>query len=511
MRFALVLLSLAAVAAAAEDPRVELADEPLTGIRSDSGVAAFLGVPFAQPPTGEWRWRPPRPLAGPPSGNATAFAPACMQGSHMVDWYGDLMDDMGADPDAFPAPRFSEDCLYLNIWTPSVEPDADLPVLVWIHGGGHRGGWSYEPNYIGEALAARGAVVVSIAYRLDVFGFFSHPELPQSNFGLLDQLAALEWIAAYIRAFGGDAGNVTLVGESAGAASAGYLMSSPPAQGLFHRVIHQSAGYQFIHRDRRSDFLDQGEALESRVTGGRGSGIDTLRQARAADILAAAAEVYEDYQPDAVVDGHTLVDAPVDRLEDGRLAAVDLLIGSNADEWKMYLDADTDAGDVAAWFRDHPTADQSKARHALATDTDPVRQLDRLETARQFVCPSLALADAMRSAGKSVYVYYFSRVRSGTHAARIGAYHGAEIAYVFGTHDAWLPTDATDRRISEAMAGYWLRFAASGNPNRPVAPRWPRYRTDEPTVLEIGDRLALIDHPERDLCLALDPVAGPKS
>jgi para-nitrobenzyl esterase len=464
----------------------------------DGRVAAFLGLPFAAAPIGALRWRPPQPMALPASIDASAFAPACMQGRHIVDWYGDLMEDFGADRRDFPVPAFSEDCLYLNVWTPSPEPDAALPVMVWIHGGGHLGGWAYEPNYIGAALAARGAVVVSIAYRLDVFGFFSHPQLPQSNFGLLDQIAALEWVAANIGAFGGDPGNVTLIGESAGAASAGYLMVSPRARGLFRRVVHQSAGYEFIHEDHRESFTDAGERLALQVAGGD---FERLRSAPAADILAAAREVYADYQPDAVVDGDTLTEVPADSLAAGRIEPIDVIIGTNADEWRMYLEPDTGTAEVDAWLAEH-AADPDAVRAVVAADVEPLRQLDRLITAREFVCPSIHLADAVSRAGRDAYLYRFTRVRPGALSAELGAYHGAEIPYLFDTHDDWLPTAAADRELGRTMAGYWLRFAASGNPNDDENPGWPVWDASA-AVLEFGDRVIAGRHPETDLCRAL--------
>jgi para-nitrobenzyl esterase len=167
-------------------PEVEVDGATYRGVMRDDGeVAEFLGIPFAEPPVGERRWTAPVPVKDSRDRNATRHAAACMQGAHMVDWYRRLVGRFGADPDTFPVPGFSEDCLYLNVWTPALDENAGLPVMVWIHGGSHTGGWSYEPNYQGDSLARRGVVVVSIAYRLDIFGFFSHPDLEISNFGLL--------------------------------------------------------------------------------------------------------------------------------------------------------------------------------------------------------------------------------------------------------------------------------------------------------------------------------------
>lgn len=495
---------------ASSPPAVSIGDAELTGLwQQDRRVAAFLGIPFAEPPVGRRRWQPPRALEAQPALAATDFAPACMQTAYMVDWYAELIRDFGGDPTTFPVPEFSEDCLYLNVWTPAADSGQAMPVMVWIHGGGHRGGWSYEPNYQGDALAGGGVVVVSIAYRLDVFGFFSHPGIPQSNFGLLDQIAALEWIQSHIHQFGGDPENITLFGESAGAASAGYLMVSPAAEGLFDRVIHQSAGYEFINEDRRADFLASGEALEAKVLPSSGErGIDALRGAPAERVLSAAADVFSDYQPDAVVDGYTLTEPPADSLAAGRVRPVDLMIGSNADEWKMYLDVDVGAADLEAWLREHLPGRAGRVLEVLEPESGFRRRLDRLTTARQFVCPSLELAEAVTRAGGEAYLYYFSRVRSGVLAGELGAYHGAELPYVFDKHDDWLPTDDTDRRLGRTMADYWRGFARTGDPNGEGRVIWPAFDAQRLPVIEFGDQIVVNRHPEAELCAALTATAA---
>jgi len=203
--------------------------EELHGIWEGEGnqIAVFKGVPFATPPVGDLRWRAPRPNTprqGPQS--AAEFAPGCMQTTYSTDWYARVAAAFGHGPEVAARPLgVSEDCLYLNIWTPELNPEAGLPVMVWVHGGSNKGGWSYEPNYIGTRLAEKGVIVVSIAYRLGAFGFFSHPALdngegqPVANFGWLDGIHAFTWVTEYIRAFGGDPENITAIGESSGAGS----------------------------------------------------------------------------------------------------------------------------------------------------------------------------------------------------------------------------------------------------------------------------------------------------
>jgi len=219
-------------------PRLTLNDTSvIVGKLAEGGrTESFLGVPFAQPPVGDLRWLPPQPLAKSSAApQKNEFPAACMQGDHIAKWYKNVAAGFGGDPDLIKHPEVSEDCLYLNIWRPATEAQSAemLPVIVYIHGGSNKGGWSYEPNYIGHNLASKGVIVISIAYRLGVFGFFSHPTLEHSNFGLLDQVAALLWVNENILALGGDSAKITVMGESAGANNIDHLMTMPSSKGLF--------------------------------------------------------------------------------------------------------------------------------------------------------------------------------------------------------------------------------------------------------------------------------------
>jgi len=288
-------------ASAEADAAVEFhgyAPQVWRGVEHASGLAAFKGIPFAAAPIGERRWQAPaayQPVAG--VADANTFAPACMQGPHTVNWYQDLIRSLGQDPSLFthPSQGYSEDCLYLNVWTPQMQATAKLPVMVWIHGGSNKGGWSSEPDYHGAALAQQGVVVVSVPYRMGIFGFFSHPQLLQqeaavANYGLMDLLAALRWIKQHIAEFGGDPDNVTLFGESAGAANIGYLMSSPHAQGLFHKAIHQSAGFQMVESTSLAELTQTGSTLSAAM----GLDLQSLRELDGSALLAAV----EQHLPD---------------------------------------------------------------------------------------------------------------------------------------------------------------------------------------------------------------------
>jgi len=482
-------------------PEVRLGQQVIAGRAGDShqSTAGFLGIPFAEPPVGALRWQAPQPLrAAAARLDATGFAAACYQDSYNNDWYRKVGAAFGAEPVTFVDPPFSEDCLYLNVWTPAPGEDARLPVMVWIHGGANRSGWSFEPNYLGENLAARGnVVVVSIAYRHGVFGFFGHPELDgATNFGLLDQLAALRWVQAHIAAFGGDAENVTIFGESAGAADIGYLTATPMAQGLFRRAISQSGGYQMLERRSVADLEALGKTLGAALPGH--PDLAGLRQFDSATILAAANSALKDHDWGPAVDG-TTVAGPITAEDLLGVSPVDLLVGTNQDEWFMYVD--DDAAALAAAIDGMPAAARGALRALAAAEPAVRRGHDRAVTFANMACPGYLMADAVRRAGGKSWVYRFTRVRPGPGGEQLGAYHGAEIPYVFDTHDAWLAADDADRRLTEAMQQYWVNFARSGDPNGAGLPAWPAYDAESARVMTLGDGLAPQAAPDHALCL----------
>jgi para-nitrobenzyl esterase len=471
----------------------------LLPVAAQAQVTGFLGIPFAEPPVGALRWQAPQPLRSPPGKReARQFAAACYQDDYNIDWYRKVGAAFGADPARFRNPPFSEDCLYLNIWTPAPGRDARLPVMVWIHGGANRAGWSFEPNYLGENLAARGnLVVVSIAYRHGVFGFFGHPELGDAaNFGLLDQIAALRWVQAHIAGFGGDAGNVTIFGESAGAANIGYLMASPMAQGLFRRAISQSGGYQLLERRSLADLEALGETLAAALPGS--PDLAGLRRLDSATILAAANSALKDHDWGPVVDG-VVVPPPVSAQEPPRVTPVDLLIGTNRDEWYMYVDDDPAARDAA--IDRIPAAARPALRSLAAAEASVRKGHDRAVTFANMVCAGYQMAGAVQRAGGRAYVYRFDRVRPGPGGERLLAYHGAEIPYVFDTHDDWLATDDVDRRLTGTLIDYWSNFARTGDPNADGLPAWPAYDATDARVMALGDTTAPQPAPDHALCL----------
>ena len=490
-------------------PRLTLNDTSvIVGKLAEGGrTESFLGVPFAQPPVGDLRWLPPQLLAKSSAApQKNEFPAACMQGDHIAKWYKNVAAGFGGDPDLIKHPEVSEDCLYLNIWRPATEAQSAemLPVIVYIHGGSNKGGWSYEPNYIGHNLASKGVIVISIAYRLGVFGFFSHPTLEHSNFGLLDQVAALQWVNENIVALGGDAEKITVMGESAGANNIDHLMTMPSSKGLFSRAIHQSGGSSLTNRSIRKAHLQLGEAFAEFTLGdGVSKPIAAMRQLSADTILSAANEVYQNHYFDPVVDGMSVMEPIMSTIKAGEMHVVDLLIGSNDDEWLMYTD---DNPDIDGWLKTEApplTVDNLKA--LLKDETDNRRISDLLRTAKYYVCPSLVLAKETAKLGNKAWVYHFTRQREGELAATMGAYHGAELPYIFDTHDDWLPTVEADHRLTNIMQTYWINFATTGNPNQLDFPMWPNYSPENPNTQSLGDVLFSSDHPSQKLCEFLAP------
>lgn len=477
-------------------------------------VDQFLGIPFAKPPINERRWAAPQALerAGAErTVNATKFAPACMQGPHIANWYKGVIESFGGDAASFPTPEVSEDCLYLNIWRPSEPTSSALPVFVFIHGGSNKGGWSYEPNYIGQQLASRGAVVVTLAYRLGVFGFFSHPELSQVNFALQDQIAALKWIKQNIAAAGGDPNNVTVAGESAGASNIAYLMAAPPANGLFHRAIHQSGGWAMYRTQDKTSADSLGLNFAKLATGREAASIAELRALDSEHILSAADIGYQGHFFDPVIDNATVPRSLAKSAELGELAKVDLMIGTNANESRMYL---ADGITVDAWLTNNLAEQEQGVSHAKikaelnAATQEPLAQVDLLATSFNYTCPSFVLARANAKRGGKTWFYQFTKQRDGELGAQMGAYHGAELPYVFDTHDSWLPTTEQDRVITQTIAQYWLNFARTGNPNDSTysvsVPPWQAYQKAGDSVQFLGLEVKSATHPSDTLCRLME-------
>lgn len=519
-RGVVLLILLATTPSVAQVPIKVVANQELLVGELRGGIANFRAIPFAQPPVGELRWRAPSPPI-PRQGLqvATEFARACMQTAYITEWYRDVVAAFDGDIADTPVPNaVSEDCLYLNIWSPDVTAEEKLPVMVFIHGGNNQGGWSYEPNYMGHNLAARGVVVVSITYRLGVFGFFAHPELTaesgvgsSGNYGLLDQISALKWIGRNIAAFGGDPDNITAIGESGGGATLGQMMLSPLARGLFKNAIRQSGSYDINYRDTLVREEAFGSAFADTLVA---PSVKALRKIPAERILAAAETFYHGSTQDpqrnyfyGTKDGYVLPDYVEELYRAGRINPANVLLGSNADEKLMYaphnVSQETIDGLIAKYFKDDAG---DEVRALLAHLPSRRLQYAELVDAKQQACTAQLQADAISGHDRgAVYLYHFTRVRPGVGGERLGAYHGAELPYVFNTHDNWLSGDETDVALTETVMGYWVNFAKTGNPNGAGLPEWPRYHASARAALELGDAVRTTDAPHRALCDLLKP------
>jgi para-nitrobenzyl esterase len=447
---------------------------------NDGKVKAFLGLPYAAPPVGDLRWKAPEPPANWKGvRDATKFGGHCFQGH--------IYNDM-----TFPDAGESEDCLYLNVYVPAnAKSNSKLPVMFWIHGGGYESGSASEPRHNGDFLPTKGVVLVTINYRLGVFGFLATAELAKEangvagNYGLLDMVAALKWVKANIAGFGGDPGNVTIFGESAGSFAVSTLMAAPTAQGLFHRAIGESGG-------AFSDLLPTGtlEATEKKDEEWvASSGAPTLAELRAmpADALLAASrkESAPDFSP--VVDGRLLIEPVAATYAAGKQAHIPLLAGWNSgeddrlavgmtvDKWDAY--AAEHFGDRAAEFLTlYPgeTGEQA-ARSSIEYGGD------------KFIAfGTWKWIEAHRQTGDSpIYRYHFELAAppSKFHPDA-NAFHSDDIEYVFGSIDTrpgavWRPED---RKLSEEMMSYWTNFARTGDPNGPGLPEWPKLGAENKIV-----------------------------
>lgn len=493
------------------------------------GVRSFKGIPFAQPPVGDLRWREPRPVRDWTGvRNADTFGPSCMQRlSPGADYWlrGDGM---------------SEDCLYLNVWTPAKSGREKLPVLVYIFGGGFQNGDGSEPRYDGERMARKGIVAVSLNYRTNVFGFFAHPELTKEsphgasgNYGLLDQVAALRWVRQNIAAFGGDPKRVTIAGESAGSISVSALMASPLSRDLIAGAICES-GAAIASLPPRP--LAEVEANGAKFAEAAGAGSLAALRAMSAQQIQDAAAKARDSRFSTAMDGYFLARTLPAIALAGEQAKVPLLAGSNTEEGP--------ARAVLAGGDPTPETLASAIRKFYGEKADPVVKAYAATTADEVFEAAMHLASArfvsygtwkwtelhMATGGKPVYRYLYARVRppylgmpgqpaptapasQGPPAPR-GAGHSAEIQYAMGNLDldtryAWEPAD---HEVSKTMQAYFVNFVKTGDPNGPGLPDWPAYRPETNYQrMRIDVKSQAEPEAHRDRYLALDAVMGPQA
>jgi para-nitrobenzyl esterase len=499
-----VSLCLAVAAAAAPafgasdtQPQVRVRTGMLQGVaEADSRVAVYKGIPYARPPVGDLRWRPPvAATAWDGVRDARKFGDACLQPpQNPAGLYSGGMA------------RVSEDCLTLNVWAPS---DARrLPVMLWIHGGALVGGSSSEPMYDGVKLAQQGIVVVSINYRLGLLGFLAHPALSaeseqrlSGNYGLLDQIEALRWVRDNIAAFGGDPAKVTIAGESAGALSVIALMASPLARGLFAGAIVQS-GYMPTYRALHDKTLGLTSAEAEGASMATRAGVASNAAAlRAADLVALfQAGLATGWQPEPVIDGVLLTRQLAETFARGEQAKVPVIAGFNEGEIRSLLFLMPKHPDThSAYEADVRRRFGTRASNFLAVYPGVDPKADVMASIRDglygWAAQYLVLRQA--EAGQPAYLYYFRHSTPAQHQRNLAAFHASELPYIFGQvgESAKLgpnwprpPLTSAESQLSDAMLSYWASFVRDGVPKAAGMPDWPRYTAGQRSYLDVGER-----------------------
>lgn len=507
-----MLATLCTINALADD-RVKTESGIVEGLATASqGVRAFRGIPFAAPPVGALRWKAPQPVE-PWKGvrKATEFGPRCMQ----APIYSDMIFRDRADK------PMSEDCLYLNVWTPAKSAKEGLAVMLWFYGGGFQAGSSSEPRYDGENFATKGIIVVGVNYRLSVFGFLSHPGLTREspehasgNYGLIDQIAGLRWVKKNIAAFGGDPEKVTIAGESAGSLSVSALMASPLASGLFRGAIGESGAF-FGRPPAGSPIhaLSETEKTGAKFAESIGAKDLAALRAKTAEELLAAAQKDPSTQFWPIVDGYVLPKDVATTFTEGKQSHVPLLAGWNAQE----------ASWAVVYAKEKPTA-QTFPEQMRARFNDRAAELLNLypanndEEARKS---AIALASDLfivyitwewleqqnKTGHAAVYGYVFDRTPpvgpdvkvNGVSPKELGARHACEIEYVFGALKSQPnPWEPVDFKISDAMASYWANFTKSGDPNGSGLAKWPVYEGTDPPMLHFGEEIQVAPQANRE-------------
>ncbi len=471
---------------------------PVIGHIAD-GVTSFLGIPYAAPPVGALRWRPPTEAPA-----WTTPRDAATKGATCLQTRGTLS---GAGP-------MSEDCLALNVWTAKTATGDSTrrPVMVFVHGGGFTAGTTSGPDYDGASLAAKGVVVVTFNYRLGQFGFLAHPSLTaedtehhsSGNYGFMDQQAVLRWVRDNAASFGGDPSNVTLFGESAGSISVCAHMVAPGSAGLFHKAIGESAVCTFLitplHDIAALPQVGSAEALGARFATAVGcntaSDVSACMRAKpAAEVLAAAPTPVEltrygvRYQPN--IDGYVLAEAPWVSLLAGRFQRVPVITGTNLDEGTAFTlgvnipDEAAYRALVGAVLPDH--VDDVIRLYPVAMYASPKAAYEAFLRDAVFVCPARAFARTTTLYSVPTYLYQFTRLNRAGAVLGLGVFHSAELPYVFGNFTGFFSRAPEDEPVVTATQGYWTRFATTGDPNGGGAPMWRPYTAATDNHLEIGD------------------------
>jgi para-nitrobenzyl esterase len=500
MRWAAGLLLALTAAKSAPPPRVQIDTGVLEG-DGDGHLAAFKGIPYAAPPVGAWRWKPPRP-AEPWTGIRAAreLGPICPQTDRWPTVRRKLTTMLGGDPSWVPplGPT-SEDCLSLNVWTTNLGGKSKQPVMVWLHGGAFAFGSGSDDAAV---LAPLGVVVVTLNYRLGVLGFMAHPALAKESahdssgaYGLLDQIEALRWVQRNIAAFGGDPGRVTVFGHSAGGGAVLQLLASPLARGLVHRAVSQS-GSNGETRPRAAAEA-KGVELATKLGAPAGDPLPFLRAQSPERLVAAASGPF-----DPVADGWVLPEAMPGALVGGHGADVPLLLGATAKEAAIFPVPEKLLDYRALVETSGPSRkERLLALYPAATDAEARAAAIQYVTDRDFVCAARDVADKRR--GPTWFYLVSALPTPGPSGARVGAYHGSDVRFMFNLGYG-VPMSDVGQRVGAAMRRYWVRFAATGDPNQPGLTPWPPYERIKPRYLELGDPIRSVSGPGGAGCEVFD-------
>jgi para-nitrobenzyl esterase len=500
----LFILIATTVFAAINDP-IKLDTGMISGAAGTSpDVRVYKGIPFAAPPVGDLRWRAPQaPAKWEGTRQADKFGPMCMQGA-AGGGRGAAKDAAkgpakGAPKGNAPAAAMSEDCLYLNVWTAAASPNDKRPVMVWLHPGGYTSGSGASPATDGEALAKKGVVLVTINYRLGIFGFFSHPDLTResdrrgaANQAFLDQAAALQWVQKNIAAFGGDPKRVTVFGDSAGASSIGNLVASPLTKGTYQRAIAESGAWSGLSIGAVRKLSDAEQAGVRTAESMGAKSLADLRAKPAADVLAGGRG------GGPVIDGWFLPDDPANIFAQGKQNDVPILVGSNKDEGTFFSQPTT----AAAWTeranqRYGDMADQFLKLYPARSDAEAnASELAAFRDELGWVQRNWARLQSKTGKSKA-YLYYFTHEPPATPgtvpgpggfpARGAGATHGAEAAYVFENLLGNRPWADLDRKLSDNISSYWVNFATNSDPNGKNLPKWPAFDDKKNARMVLGD------------------------
>ena len=473
---------------------IQLHSGPISG-KVEEGVLVFSGIPYAAPPVGGLRWKPTQEVAfWTEVRTCTDFSRSCPQ------------------PRQQDAGKFSEDCLYLNVWTPAKKPDAKLPVMVWIHGGAFNFGSAAQPEYEGNNLAKKGVVIVTLNYRLGPLGFLVHPQLASEsvhntsgNYGLLDQIAALKWVKKNIAAFGGNPDRVTIFGQSAGSRSVSLQMISPMSAGLFQRAIAESGGpiigseyLNPVFNGNMANVSKMGQKLIAKLRCDKAEDALVAMRAKSAQEIIAAADcstsVFEEglfFAP--VFDGWVLPQNPLEAYAGGHQHDVPIIVGSTLNEGNVYLAEETDLSveKYHAFLKARFAGNFAKALEMFpvskAKEVAPA--IDHFLTVAANAQPARFVAQSMGKKKSRAYLYQFTRRPDTALARKLGAHHGVELAYVFGNMKKSEGYNNIDIELSGKMMAYWINFAKTGNPNGPGLAYWPAYQSKSDLNLEFADTI----------------------